>query len=137
MGWAAVKGTLGWPAIMLYLGGVFWTLGYDTIYAHQDKADDSLIGVKSTALRLGAKSKEWIAGFYTLALSAWLMAGALNHSGIMYLVGITGVTAHFFYQVQSVKFDNAESCMKVFRSNTLLGWILFAAIIADKLFRLV
>ena len=64
LGWAAVRGDLGWPAVVLYAAGLLWTLGYDTIYAHQDKEDDILIGVKSTALKLGAATKPWLWAFY-------------------------------------------------------------------------
>src|SRR3546814_11906172 len=68
IGWTAATGFLGWPALPLYLGGIAWTLGYDTIYAHQDKEDDALIGVKSLALRLGDGSKPWLTGFFAVAL---------------------------------------------------------------------
>ena len=75
MGWAAVTGAIGLPALLLYAGGIAWTLGYDTIYAHQDKEDDIRIGVKSTALKLGEKSRQWIAGFYAAAVFCWFLAG--------------------------------------------------------------
>ena len=64
LGWTAVTGSLGWPAVLLYLGGVFWTLGYDTIYAHQDKEDDVRIGVKSSALALGSRTRPFLFAFY-------------------------------------------------------------------------
>src|SRR5690349_2337918 len=67
VGWVAIRGQVELPAVLLYLGGVFWTLGYDTIYAHQDKADDQAAGIKSTALRLGKNTKPALIGFYTLA----------------------------------------------------------------------
>ena len=69
MGWSAVTGAFGAPVILLYIGGIFWTLGYDTIYAHQDRRDDEAIGIKSTARLFGKNSKRWVALFYTLALA--------------------------------------------------------------------
>jgi 4-hydroxybenzoate polyprenyltransferase len=123
MGWAAVKGAIGLPALLLYAGGIGWTLGYDTIYAHQDKEDDLRIGVKSTALRLGAASRRWIAGFYAAAILCWGLAGALGHSGWPYFVGL----------LWFVKLDDPANCLRVFRSNTMLGWLMFAGLWADGL----
>ena len=68
MGWSAVFGSIGWPALLLYAGGVAWTLHYDTIYAHQDKEDDALIGVNSTALKFGTATKPWLCLFSAIAL---------------------------------------------------------------------
>jgi len=132
LGWAAVRGEVDAPAIALYVGGIFWTLGYDTIYAHQDKDDDIKIGVKSTALRLGEKSKSWIAGFYTIALVAWMAAGYLNHNTATFFISCIAVAIHFAWQIVSVRFDDSANCMKIFRSNTILGWILFLAVLADS-----
>jgi len=131
LGWAAVTGNISASAFLLYTGGIFWTLGYDTVYAHQDKVDDVKIGVKSTALRLGEHSKNWIAGFYSLTMISWLMAGALNHNGLCYYAALLGVSAHFACQVRKVDLDDNASCLRIFKSNAMLGWILFAGIIAD------
>jgi 4-hydroxybenzoate polyprenyltransferase len=133
MGWAAVNGNVGMPALLLYAGGICWTLGYDTIYAHQDKEDDMKIGVKSTALRLGAQSRQWIAGFYAAAVFFWCLAGVLNHNGWPYFLGLALVAAHFYWQAASVKLDDPGSCLRVFRANALLGWLFFAGLWADGL----
>ena len=74
IGWTAVVGAIGRPPLLLYLGGVFWTIGYDTIYAHQDKEDDALIGVKSSALALGEHTRPWLFVFYGAAVLLWGMA---------------------------------------------------------------
>lgn len=129
MGWAAVTGDIGSPAIALYIGSIFWTLGYDTIYAHQDTSDDSKIGVKSTALRLGKNSKYWIAGFYGCAVIAWSFAGVLNHNGPAYFASLFYAAFHFFYQVYGVDIDDPASCIRMFRSNTVLGWMVFAGLL--------
>jgi 4-hydroxybenzoate polyprenyltransferase len=136
MGWVAVRGNLGWPAVALYVGGIFWTLGYDTIYAHQDKDDDSKIGVKSTALRLGAQSKYWIAGFYAAAFFAWALAGILAYSSIFYFIGLFCVTLHFAWQIKQVNLGDSLSCMRIFRSNMALGWLLFGGMIAANFYGL-
>ncbi|MCG8493452.1 MAG: 4-hydroxybenzoate octaprenyltransferase, partial [Sneathiellales bacterium] len=77
LGWVAVTGTLSWEAVILYIAGITWTLGYDTIYAHQDKDDDILIGVKSTALKLGDKTRDWLFGFYLITFVGICLAGWL------------------------------------------------------------
>jgi 4-hydroxybenzoate polyprenyltransferase len=132
MGWAAIRGEIDPPALLLYIGSIFWTLGYDTIYAHQDKIDDLVIGIKSTALRLGKNSIYWIAGFYMLAVLSWLFAGISHPVGILYYIVLAAVAMHFSWQIVKVDLDNAASAMRIFVSNRILGWIVFVAILADK-----
>lgn len=132
LGWTAVGGGVGLAPLLLYAGGVFWTLFYDTIYAHQDKHDDALIGVKSTALRLGAGTRRWLAGFglATICLfgAALLAAGA----GIFAFAGLAGIAAHLVWQGHGVDLDDAADCLAKFRSNRYIGWILLAGILADR-----
>ena len=130
LGWAAVTGTLALPAIWLYRGGIFWTLGYDTIYAHQDAGDDALIGVKSTALKFEANSKPAIAGFYAAALAMFALAGwsAGTGWGFWPILGLAG--AHLAWQVIALQSDNPANCLRLFRSNRDFGAILFVAIVA-------
>lgn len=130
MGWAAVQGHIEWPAIALYIGCVFWTLGYDTIYAHQDKEDDSRIGVKSTALRLGTKTKSVVALFYALAVAFWVAANAANLNPVAFsLLAITAL--QLSWQIVSVNLDDPVSCRRVFISNGNLGWLVFASFLAQ------
>lgn len=129
MGWAAVKGNIGIADIFLYIGCIFWTLGYDTIYAHQDKDDDVRIGVKSTALRLSGQSGKWIAVFYLAALALWIIAGMLAGNRGIYYLGLLMVAAHFAWQVHKLDIDNPANCLKVFRSNSILGLVMFMSII--------
>ncbi len=133
LGWAAVRGELDWPAFLLYAAGLFWTLGYDTIYAHQDKEDDALIGVRSTALRLGADTKPWLAGFYAVAAALIVVAGHAAGLSAWFLVAIVAVAAHFAWQVWTVDLDDPRSCLARFRSNRDLGLILLAGILAGRL----
>lgn len=133
LGWAAIRGDLAAPAFLLYAAGVFWTLGYDTIYAHQDKEDDAVVGVKSTALKLGSRSKPWLAGFYALATMLFAGAGHLGGLGWPFAIGVGAVATHFAWQVRTVRLDYPKDCLAKFRSNRDLGLILFAAIVAGRL----
>ncbi len=125
MGWAAVGGTVQWPAFALYLGGMFWTLGYDTIYAHQDMIDDAKIGVKSSALRLGNHTKTAVTIFYALAVLCWAFAGYGAGAGLWFYAALLFVQFHLFWQVIHVRLNSPDSCKSVFKSNIWLGAILF------------
>lgn len=130
MGWAAVRGTVEWPAIALYVGCIFWTLGYDTIYAHQDKKDDARIGVKSTALRLGKSTQKAVGLFYMLAMAGWIAAAWLVEAGPLFFAIMAGVMLQLGWQLCHVDLDDPTSCRRIFVSNTKLGWLVFAAFIS-------
>ena len=132
VGWAAVDGTLGWAAIILYAGGLFWTLGYDTIYAHQDKEDDVLIGVKSSALALGGNSKPWLLVFYGLTLAGIAIAGALAHIAWPFWIALGVSGLHFIWQVSTLKLDAPANCLARFKANSWVGAIIFAGIVASR-----
>lgn len=127
MGWAAIHGTISLTALLIYAGGVFWTLGYDTIYAHQDKRDDEKIGVRSSARRLGTKTKPVVLCFYLLAVVFWCMALAANDAVAWSYVVMLLVTLHFAWQSRTVQLDNPASCLRIFKSNIVLGGIIFLA----------
>jgi len=133
LGWSAVQGSIELPAIILYIGGVFWTLGYDTIYAHQDREDDALIGVKSTALKFGEKTANWVTGFYLAALLLFLGAGWLSQMGLGFYVMMIAAACHFIYQVRTLNIDDRELCLKLFKSNHHLGFIVFFSLIVGHL----
>src|ERR1700682_2490590 len=99
MGWAAAFGRLDAPALLLYAGSICWVIGYDTIYAHQDREDDALIGVKSTALLFGPRTKPMLALFYALAVVLIGGAGATAGAGILFWVGLLAFAAHLAWQV--------------------------------------
>jgi 4-hydroxybenzoate polyprenyltransferase len=130
MGWAAVHQSLAWPAVSLYGAGVFWTLGYDTIYALQDMDDDALIGVKSTALLFKEKSRQWIAGFYASAAILILVAGQATGKGSFYYLVVMVFVAQLTWQLSVLRPENTESCLRIFKSNTYAGWFLFVGLIA-------
>ncbi len=133
VGWAAVTGEIGLPALVLYAGCVCWTIGYDTIYAHQDKNDDLAIGVKSTALRFGDKTKTWVSVFYVVFMFGLIGAGALVGLAWPFYVLLVAAAGHFVWQVRTVDLDDPKSCQRRFVSNEKLGLIVFAAVIAGQL----
>jgi 4-hydroxybenzoate polyprenyltransferase len=132
VGWSAVTGGLAAPALTLYAAGLLWTLGYDTIYAHQDKVDDALIGVRSTARRLGAATIPWLWLFYggalaLIGLAGWLVAMA---PGFYLMLALAG--AHLAWQVRTLEPDDPQSCLARFRSNREFGLLVFLALLLGK-----
>ncbi len=130
LGWAAATGGLGPPALLLYGAGVAWTLGYDTIYAHQDKEDDALVGVKSSALKLGAATKVWLGLFYLLAWALFLGAGIAAALAWPFYLSLAAVALQFARQIATLNIDDPENCLITFKSNRATGWILLAGILA-------
>lgn len=129
MGWAAVKGELSLAPGLLYAAGFFWTLGYDTIYAHQDKDDDEMIGVKSTALKLGTATPKWLALFYSLTVVCLLGAGYMIQAGAIFY-GITALgAAHLVWQIKRLDIDDATNCLALFKANRHFGLIVLLAIL--------
>lgn len=133
VGWSAMQPGIAVPALVLYAGGFFWTLGYDTIYAHQDKEDDALIGVKSTALRLGQHTKIWLWGFYGITILLIGLAGWLAHAGWAFWPVLAISAAHLVRQILTVDLDDPQDCLAHFKSNRIFGYIVLAAIIAGGL----
>jgi 4-hydroxybenzoate polyprenyltransferase len=131
MGWAAVLGGLGLAPLILYVGAVAWTVGYDTIYAHQDREDDELAGMKSTALRFGRTTKPWLSLFYAFAWSAMVIAGLLAGAGLVFFVGMGIAGAQLAWQVATLDIDDADNCLARFRSNRDFGLVVFAALALD------
>ena len=133
VGWTAVTGALSSPPVLLYLGGVFWTLGYDTIYAHQDKADDLRIGVKSSALALGAGTRPWLFMFFAAASALWGTAGRMAGLGMLFWAGLALAALQLTWQAARVDIDDPADCLAKFRSNRLVGWLLLAGVVGSHL----
>lgn len=127
IGWAAVTGALGLPALLLYMAGFFWTLGYDTIYAHQDKEDDARIGIKSSALRLGDRSRTWVARFYAASWLLLLLAFLSNGAGLAGIAVLAGAGWHFHGQMKRWDPGDPASSLSVFRSSRDAGLIILLA----------
>src|SRR5438552_2444047 len=132
LGWAAVTGGLAWPPVLLYLGGILWTLGYDTIYAHQDKEDDARLGLGSSALALGARTRPWLLAFYAGAIGLWAAAGAAIHLGLWFRLALAAAAVQLWWQASWVAIDDPADCLAKFRSNRLVGWLVLAGIIAGR-----
>lgn len=133
VGWAAVTGELAGPAVLLYLGGVMWAVGYDTIYGHMDKKDDELVGVKSLALKLGDNTRPWIGVFYALAIIMLVGAGYVANTGWAFYPLMLAGAGHMTWQVARVDFDNPADCLAKFRMNRDFGLVVFAATVAGQL----
>lgn len=123
---------LPWESLLLYLAGVAWTLGYDTIYALQDIEDDALAGVKSSARRLGSAAPKAILAFYAAAVTLALGAGWVAGLGPWFLAGLALFGAHLAHQALSVRVDDPRTALTLFKSNALAGLILFVALVAGQ-----
>ncbi|HRX37303.1 MAG TPA: 4-hydroxybenzoate octaprenyltransferase [Aestuariivirga sp.] len=133
VGWTALHGSLSLAPLLLYAGGIAWTLAYDTIYAHQDKEDDVLIGVKSTALKFGARTLPWLGLFFAGALALIDAAIWAAGGGLLAHVGVAGAAMHAAWQL--ARFDHANSalCLELFRSNRIFGLIITLGLVLDSL----
>ncbi|CDP12395.1 unnamed protein product [Coffea canephora] len=136
LGWAAIRASLD-PAVVLplYASGVFWTLVYDTIYAHQDKDDDLKVGVKSTALRFGDSTKEWLTGFGLACIGSLALSG-LNAeiAGWPYYAFLAAASSHLAWQIRTVDLSCRADCNKKFVSNKWFGAIVYSGILFGRLF---
>jgi 4-hydroxybenzoate polyprenyltransferase len=135
MGWAAVFSRLDAPALLLYAGSIAWVIGYDTIYAHQDREDDALIGVKSTARLFGARTRLALMVLYALAVVLIGLAGAAAGAGPVYVIGCVFFGAHLGWQIDRLDIDDPDLCLRIFKSNRDAGLILFAALIGDAVYK--
>jgi len=135
MGWAAAFGRLDVPAFLLYAGSIAWVIGYDTIYAHQDREDDALIGIKSTALLFGERTKPMLTLFYALAVMLIGAAGFLAGAGPVFAIGLFAFAAHLAWQVIRLDIADPDRCLALFKSDRDAGLILFAGLLLDALVR--
>jgi 4-hydroxybenzoate polyprenyltransferase len=127
VGWPAVTGRIELPALLLYAGSIFWVIGYDTIYALQDKEDDALVGVKSSALALGAKARFGIAACYALALMLWAASIWAVRPEALAIVALGPLALHLFWQVATLRQEEEADALAKFRSNRFAGLLMFLA----------
>jgi 4-hydroxybenzoate polyprenyltransferase len=135
MGWAGYFVRLGAAPLLLYAGSISWVIGYDTIYAHQDREDDALIGVKSTALLFGSRTKPMLALFYGLAVVLIGAAGTAAGAGMVFKLGLLAFAAHLVWQIVRLDIGDPDNCLAVFKSNRDAGLILFAGLLLDAALR--
>jgi 4-hydroxybenzoate polyprenyltransferase len=131
MGWPATFAQLDPPALLLYAGAISWVIGYDTIYAHQDREDDALIGIKSTALLFRERTKPMLALFYALAVALIALAGFSAGAGLIFALGLLAFALHLAWQIARLDVDDPINCLAVFKSNRDAGLILFAGLVLD------
>jgi 4-hydroxybenzoate polyprenyltransferase len=136
MGWAAAFGRLDLPAFLLYAGAIAWVIGYDTIYAHQDREDDALVGLKSTALLFGPRTKPMLALFYAAAVIFIGVAGWLSGAAIAFTIGLALFALHLVWQIWRIDINDPDLCLRLFKSNRDAGLILFAGLVLDAASRL-
>lgn len=132
VGWSASQGALAAPAVALYIAGLFWTLGYDTVYAHQDKDDDVMIGIKSSALRLGDKTVPFLWVFYGLTIGLITWAGYESGLSVWFYTAMVLPAVHFLWQIFKVDIHQPKNCLIIFKANKWVGWLISLAILAGK-----
>ena len=135
MGWAAARGRLELPAFLLYAGSIAWVMHYDTIYAHQDREDDALVGLKSTALLFAENTMPALAVFSSAAVILIGLAGYAAGAGMVFALGLAVFAAHLAWQIARIEIADPESCLRMFRANRDAGLILFAALVLDAAIR--
>jgi len=130
MGWAAEFADIDGPAILLYAGSILWVIGYDTIYAHQDKEDDALVGVKSTARYFGENTKSWLVGLYGGALMLFALAFAAAEAPAPALAGVLAAGIQMARQIIALDINDPVQCLRLFHSNKIVGWLIFLGLVA-------
>src|SRR5258708_5987981 len=135
MGFAVMLGRIDAAALLLYAGSIAWVIGYDTIYAHQDAEDDALIGIKSTALLFGARTRPALMVFYGLAVVLIGAAAALAWAGFPAWIGLAAFAAHLIWQIRRLQISDPALCLRIFKSNRDAGLLLFAGLLVDAVMR--
>jgi len=135
LAWVSINNSISLTPILFYIGAIFWTLGYDTIYGYQDIKDDEIIGIKSTSIKFKNNPKTFLILCYSFLLISLILIGALmNFSNIFYLFLIIPFCHLFFYQINFLNINKPEDCLKIFKSNNVLGLIVCINILVGKLF---
>ena len=134
LGWTSVNNGISFTPIALYIGAIFWTLGYDTIYGYQDIKDDEIIGVKSTSIKFKNNPKKFLNICYLIFSISLVFLGILKNFNMVYFIFLLFVFFHLFlFQIKNLKFKDQKSCLKIFKSNNFFGLILFFIILSGKL----
>ena len=134
LGWTSINESLNILPILLYIGAIFWTLGYDTIYGFQDIKDDEIIGLKSTSIKFKKKPYNFLLSCYFILFSMILTIGILENFNIFYYAFSLIIGYHLFlYQLKSVDLNNPMNCLKIFKSNNLLGFLVFIQLLIGKI----
>jgi len=133
LGWTAIQGEINAVTIIFYLGAIFWTLGFDTIYGYQDLKDDEIIGVKSTSIKFKKKPKLFLTTCYSIFLISLILVGIFMKLNTMFYFFILIPTAHLlFYQIYNFNYKDPKNCLKIFKSNNFFGAIILCNILIGK-----
>ena len=133
LGWTTIRGEIDIIPILFYIGAIFWTLGYDTIYGYQDIKDDEIIGLKSTSIKFKGKENKFLSSCYSILIIFFIIGGYYMKFNIYYYLLILIPFAHlFFYQIKRFKSDDPYNCLKLFKSNNILGFIIFINLLIAK-----
>ena len=134
LGWTAIYGEINLLPILFYFGAIFWTLGYDTIYGYQDLKDDEIIGLKSTSIKFKNNPIKFLIICYTVFLFTILMIGLLmDLNKIFYLIYLIIFLQIFYFQIKKLNIENKLICLKIFKSNNFLGFLVFFGLVAGKI----
>ena len=135
LGWTATQNEINVVPVIFYLGAIFWTLGYDTIYGFQDIKDDEIIGVKSTSIKFKKNPKLFLLLCYLLFISSLIIVGfIMNFNYLFYIILLTSMTHLLFFQVYRLNFRNPKNCLRIFKSNNLLGFLILINLFIGKIF---
>jgi 4-hydroxybenzoate polyprenyltransferase len=124
MAWSDTQGIVPPGAIAMWVGAIAWQVGYDTIYAYVDIADDAKLKLRSTAILFGARGREWIGGFYVAAVLLWIVGGWLLSMSPAYFLGMLVLAAHLAWQAWQIDIDRPDLNFRLFRANIVTGIIL-------------
>lgn len=133
VGWSAITGSIALAPILMYIGSIAWTIGYDTIYAHQDREDDVMIGVKSTALLFADHTKQWLIFFYSIMILMMLASFVAAGAAWPAFVGLAIAAGHMGWQIRILDIDNSDQCLALFKSNSQIGWLIMAGLLLSML----
>ncbi|MYZ49910.1 4-hydroxybenzoate octaprenyltransferase [Propylenella binzhouense] len=136
VGWSAQFGRLDLAPVTLYAAAIAWTIGYDTIYALQDREDDAIVGIRSTARFFGARSRAGIALFFGIAVLLMGIAFVAADAGPLAFLGLVAAIFHFAWQVATLEPGDTDNALRRFRANSTTGWIIFAGLLLDAAIRL-
>ena len=135
LGWVSINGGLNLAPVILYIGAIFWTLGYDTIYGFQDIKDDEIIGLKSTSIKFKKKPSLFLISCYLITITCLLVIGTImKFNFIFYTFLIIPFLHLFFYQIKNLNIEISENCSKIFKSNNILGFLIFINLLLGKIF---
>ena len=133
LGWTSIRESIDYVPIIFYLGAIFWTLAYDTIYGFQDIKDDEIIGVKSTSIKFKNNPKQFLTLCYLITSICTLLSGYLMNFNIIFFIIMIIPITHLFLQVKNLNINNSQNCMKIFKSNNIFGFLILLNILAGNI----